>query len=68
VTLDEFYVLVLALPIRFRFKVAQAIYRYQDLRDRGATRGQARAHVEGRRDLLEALLLAGLLGDFRTVD
>jgi hypothetical protein len=67
-TLAQFYALVLALtPSRNRWRSAQAAYRLGDLLARGLAVGTAITAVTARRDLNDALTLAGLNDEFATI-
>lgn len=67
-TLVEFYALIPALTTwKARAKCAQAAYRLGDLLDRGVAAATAIPMVTARRDLNDALVLAGLSDEFATI-
>jgi hypothetical protein len=67
-TLAQFYALIPALTSwKHRAKCAQAAHRLGDLLARGVEISAAIANVTARRDLADALDLAGLDDDFATI-
>ena len=66
-TLAAFYALLPAIANRHRFRCAQAAYRLGDLLSRGVAAATAIPIVTARRDLNDALTLAGLNDEFATI-
>lgn len=66
-TLAAFYALVQALVGKPRYKCAAAAQRLGDLMLRGMVPATAIANVMARKDLNDALLLAGLNDEFLTI-